>query len=60
MIMRALRPDRMTLAITRWVGEVLGDSVGYGKTAVALALVAADHSGPSCAPTLVVVPPPHG
>ena len=25
MIMRALRPDRMTLAITRWVGEVLGE-----------------------------------
>ena len=35
-------------------GGVLGDSVGYGKTAVALALVAADTSG---APTLVVVPP---
>ena len=24
MIMRALRPDRMTLAILRWVGDVLG------------------------------------
>ena len=45
MIMRALRPDRMTLAILRWVGDVLGS---HFMTAINfdLALSFEDSGGP--------------